>query len=87
MSDDAKPTAGEIQEWLRIAVAGLLELPPGDLEPDVPLSEYGLDSIYVEGVCAEIEDRYCITMEAEVVWQHPTLRRLSEAWVALISSR
>jgi acyl carrier protein len=79
----AGATAGEIAEWLRETVADLLDRPPGDIEADVPLAEYGVDSIYVEGVCAEIEDRFDIKVEAELVWAHPTLVRLSEAILAL----
>ena len=80
------PTAADIEQWLHVLVAELVKLPVADIERDVPFTEYGLDSIYVEGLCGEIEERYAVRAEASLVWDHPTLRTLTKALLSLISN-
>lgn len=81
----ATATVQEVQEWLRGCVAAYVRLPVADIEPDVPLSEYGLDSVYVLSLCAEIEDHYGIEVEPTVMWDYPALGPLAEVLVPLIA--
>lgn len=50
--------------------------------PGVPLSEYGLDSVYVLGLSAEIKDHYGIEVEPAVMWDHTSLAPLANPAVA-----
>lgn len=79
--------ADEVREWLRGRVAAQTGRPAEEIRPDLPLSEYGLDSVYVLGLCAEIEDHYGIEVEPTVMWDHPSLDPLAEALVPLIAAR
>ncbi|CAM5421566.1 phosphopantetheine-binding protein [Streptomyces avidinii] len=55
MSDitDAPATADatEVRAWLRECVATYVRLPAEDIDENLPLSEYGLDSVYVLSLC------------------------------------
>ena len=87
MSDNTgSAAAADIEQWLRATVADFVQRPAADIQPDVPLSEYGLTSVYVLGLCAEIEDRYAVKVEAAIVWDHPTLGGLSAALVPVIAA-
>ncbi|MFJ8629870.1 acyl carrier protein [Streptomyces sp. NPDC093568] len=82
----AAVSADEVREWLRGRVAAHTGLPVDEIRPDLPLGEYGLDSVYALGLCAEIEDHYGIEVEPTVMWDHPALTPLAEALVPLIAA-
>ncbi|MEV7116675.1 acyl carrier protein [Streptomyces anulatus] len=75
----------EIREWLRNCVAAYVRLPVEDINVDLPLSEYGLDSVYVLSLCADIEDRYGIEVEPTLLWDHPAIGPLADALTPLIT--
>ncbi|MFG2780052.1 acyl carrier protein [Streptomyces prunicolor] len=79
-------SADEVREWLRDRVAAHTGRPVEEIRPDLPLTEYGLDSVYVLGLCAEIEDHYGIEVEPTVMWDNPALDPLAEALVPLITA-
>ncbi|AKN68683.1 polyketide synthase [Streptomyces sp. PBH53] len=81
------PTAAELVDWLRDRVAAQTGRPAEEIATDVPLNDYGLDSVYVFGLCAEIEDRYGIEVEPTVMWDHTSLAPLAEALLPLIAAR
>lgn len=80
-------SADEVREWLRGCVAAHVQRPVAEIRTDLPLSEYGLDSVYVLGLCAEIEDEYGIEVEPTLMWDHPALGPLAEALIPLIAAR
>ncbi|QFR92240.1 acyl carrier protein [Streptomyces tsukubensis] len=80
-------SAERVCDWLRGCVAAYVRLPVEEIRADRPLSDYGLDSVYVLSLCAEIEDEYGIEVEPTVMWDHPSLGPLAEALVPLIAAR
>ncbi|MBB5925317.1 acyl carrier protein [Streptomyces echinatus] len=83
----AQPTAAELVDWLRDRVAAQTGRPAEEIDADVPLNDYGLDSVYVFGLCAEIEDQYGIEVEPTVMWDNTSLAPLAEALLTLIAAR
>jgi len=83
----APVSADEVCAWLRGCVAAHTGRPVEEIRADLPLSEYGMDSVYVLSLCAEIEDQYGIEVDSTVMWDHPTLGPLAEALVPLIAAR
>lgn len=73
---DPRSTA-EIRTWLTSRVAYYLELPEAEIESDVPLMRYGLDSVYAFALCGEIEDLLEIAIDPTLVWDIPTVCGLS----------
>ncbi|MFH8626606.1 acyl carrier protein [Streptomyces vietnamensis] len=75
----AGPDTTATRVWLARRVAEHLRMAPADLSPDIPLSEYGLDSVYALSVAADLEDRLGITVDPTVLWDNPTLNALCAA--------
>ncbi|MFB9235103.1 acyl carrier protein [Plantactinospora siamensis] len=78
MTADAIPPTEDIQQWLTERVAHYLDRAIADIEPDVPLAEYGVDSVYVASVFGEAEERYGVRLEPATAWDHPTVEALSK---------
>ncbi|WP_433498943.1 acyl carrier protein [Sphaerimonospora sp. CA-214678] len=84
-ADPAIP-AEEIRQWLCARVADYARCPVAEIRSDLPLSEYGLDSVHALSLCADIEDHYGIEVEPTLLWDHPVLGSLSEALAPLIAA-
>ena len=74
-------TAESLSAWLTDCVATHLERTPDTVDTSVPLSDYGLDSLYVLAVAAELEDHLDISIDPTVMWHNPTIDGLSKALV------
>ncbi|MBB1253130.1 acyl carrier protein [Streptomyces alkaliterrae] len=68
----------EVVDWLIERVAEYREIPAADVDPDVPLAELGLDSVYVLSLCGDVEDHYGLVVEPTVAWDHPTVDALAK---------
>ncbi|MGW2332241.1 acyl carrier protein [Streptomyces sp. NPDC001700] len=68
----------ELTSWLKERIAEHVQLTAEEIEPDVPLANYGLDSIYALTVVTQIEDHLGLTLEPTVMWDAPTLDALVE---------
>ncbi|WP_239134548.1 acyl carrier protein [Rugosimonospora africana] len=66
-------------------VARHVERPPMEIDRDVPLSEYGLDSVYVLALCADIEDHWGVSVEPTLMWDYPTIAGFGNALLELIN--
>ena len=64
------------QDLLRI-VAEVLLVNPNQIQPDVNLSEYGLDSLGVAGLFRRLNEAYALSLEPAIVFEFPTFEALS----------
>ncbi|MGW3953152.1 acyl carrier protein [Streptomyces sp. NPDC004752] len=75
------PTTGHTTEslttWLAERIALYLKRQPADIDPDVPLAEYGLDSVAALSLCGDIEDDFDVVMEPTIAWDYPTVHALA----------
>lgn len=62
---------------LRYVLAERLKMQPEEIEDEVELSEYGVDSMLSSIIVGVIQDRYGEVIDAGVVFQYPTIRALS----------
>ena len=69
------PAAAEIQEWLTERVARRLGLPPAVIDIDQPFASLGLDSKQAVAIAAELAARIGAVPQAQLVFEHPTIRR------------
>lgn len=69
--------ARELREWLILRVAEYAERQPGEIQPDVSLAEYGLDSMYALMLCGDIEDHLGLTVDPTVAWDYSTIDALT----------
>ncbi|GAA1949559.1 beta-ketoacyl synthase N-terminal-like domain-containing protein [Amycolatopsis minnesotensis] len=72
-------TARELRSWLIEQVAEVCELDEDEIDPGLPLDEYGLssrDAVQLSGALEELLDR---PMPTTLLWEHPTIDRLAAA--------
>ncbi len=65
-----------IEEKIKSIVAELLGIE--GIEYDVPLSEYGIDSITILQLIVRIEEETNIALSAIDVFERPTIRQISD---------
>lgn len=68
----------EVLNWLTLKFADWLEVSPVDLDPQKPISSYGLDSISAVTLSVQLEEELGIELETAVLWERPTLESLAE---------
>ncbi|MER5885435.1 acyl carrier protein [Streptomyces sp. NPDC001941] len=71
------PDEAEVRLWLVSRLAARLGRPARDLDPALPFSEQGLDSLAAIELCGDVEDRYGVALEQTAAWDHPTVDALS----------
>jgi acyl carrier protein len=71
-------TTIDIASWLAERVASYLDTEPDGIDRDLPLAEYGLDSVYALTLCGEIEDELNLSVEPTLAWDHPTVNAMAE---------
>ncbi|MEV0534376.1 acyl carrier protein [Kitasatospora sp. NPDC050463] len=79
MTTSIEPTQDltELRGWLTDRVAFYLEIPVEQIEPDVKLVEYGLESVYALALCGDAEDEFGIELEPTLAWDYPTVDALA----------
>ncbi|MFC9257350.1 acyl carrier protein [Amycolatopsis thailandensis] len=70
-------TAEKIQSWLVERVAHYAMIPAEEIEFDVPLANYGLDSVYAFALCGDIEDTLGLLVEPILLWDVDTVAALT----------
>jgi acyl carrier protein len=68
-----------MRDWLVERVAEHVNLPLQEIQPHVPLIDYGLDSLYALSIAAEIEDHFGFDVDPTMLWDNPTIDALVEA--------
>ena len=68
-----QPTPGEQVQWLRRKAARCLQIEPEDVDPSVPLFDYGLDSVAAVEFAAAVEERLGLNIHGSFLIQHPSL--------------
>ncbi|GGZ73198.1 acyl carrier protein [Streptomyces bluensis] len=71
------PTAESLSSWLADRIALYLKRSPSEIEPTVPLAEYGLDSVAALSLCGDIEEDFDLVLEPTVAWDYPTIEALA----------
>lgn len=77
MPHTAPAGLAEIHAWLSERIAFYLEVPADVVDPSVKFVEMGLDSVYALTMCGDIEDRFELTVEPTIAWDHPTVDALA----------
>lgn len=73
---NADSTAESLAPWLADRVAAYTKLSADEIDPTVPLANYGLDSVAALSLCGDIEDELDLVVEPTVAWDHPTVEAL-----------
>ena len=68
----------EVLAWVTLKFADWLEMSPEELEPERPISSYGLDSISAVTLTVQLEDELGVELDTALLWEHPTLKGLAQ---------
>jgi acyl carrier protein len=64
-------------DWLVERIAEYRDVPAEEIDPELPMAELGLDSVYVLSLCGDVEDRWGLEVEPTVAWDYPTATALA----------
>ncbi|SDD96615.1 acyl carrier protein [Actinokineospora iranica] len=71
------PIPADLAEWLAGRVAAYLDTTADAIDRDLPLAEYGLDSVYALSLCGDIEDTLTLVVEPTLAWDYPTVNAMA----------
>ena len=74
---DVTPTAAEIQGWIVARVGRLANLPEAEVDPHAPLTRFGLDSVAVIALAADLEKWLNFRFRENPVGANTTIESLS----------
>ncbi|MET8828876.1 acyl carrier protein [Streptomyces sp. NPDC004610] len=66
-------TEAELRTWLRVYLAEELKLTPDEIDPEQPMSVYGLDSVRAITLITEAEDHIGCELDPNALWEYPTV--------------
>jgi acyl carrier protein len=70
-------TPAQIEAYLIDRIAFYLSVSATEIALDVPVTEYGLDSVYAVALCGDIEDDLHIMVEPTLVWDVDTVKAMT----------
>ncbi|MFJ4685555.1 acyl carrier protein [Streptomyces sp. NPDC091377] len=76
----------ELREWLCAYLTEELRLPPDAIDPDQPMSVYGLDSVRAITLITEAEDRLGCELDPNALWEFPTVASFAGLLAAQVSA-
>ncbi|MFE9426146.1 acyl carrier protein [Kitasatospora sp. NPDC006697] len=79
--------AAGIQAYLIDRIAFYLSMPVEEISLDVPVTEFGLDSVYAIALCADIEDELGVTVEPTLLWDIDTVTDLTAHLGGLLAAQ
>lgn len=68
----------EIQRWMKETIGDALNVAGKSLDPTVPFTSYGLDSIAAFTLTLELADWLERDLPASLLWEYPTIAELAE---------
>jgi acyl carrier protein len=66
-----------VRHWLAERLGVLLDRAGHEIQPDVLMAEYGLDSLQAVALAGEAEDRWGLPVDPDVAWEYPTVALLA----------
>ncbi|HWA89094.1 MAG TPA: acyl-CoA-binding protein [Rhizomicrobium sp.] len=77
---------GGIEAWLVAYIAEALDIPPGDIECDVPVNRYGLSSADTLRLMGDLGEWLGCDLETTLAYDHPTVASLASHLAGLTAA-
>ena len=77
-STEEPPNAAAIQAWMVARLAEALQVDPGAIDVQLPLTSYGLESITVFTLTGDLADWLGQDMPATLLWEYPTVEAAAQ---------
>lgn len=71
-------TKEDVEEWLIEKIAEVTKKSASDIETDVQLIDYGINSVDAVRLSGDLEDWVGSELPASIVFQYPTISALAE---------
>lgn len=84
--NEPQHTEQSLKTWLRQRVAFYVRAPQDSIATDVPLAQYGLDSVYALTLSGDIEDHLGRSLDPTVMWDHQTIDALAAALMDMLQT-
>lgn len=81
----ANMSRNHITTWLIDRVANHTGLPLGDISAELPLANYGLDSVQAVSLSVDIEDEFGLALPPTLTWDYPTIEKLAQHLAEMLS--
>ncbi|AIQ12933.1 SDR family NAD(P)-dependent oxidoreductase [Paenibacillus durus] len=66
-----------LQQAVKELIAGVIQIPLDRLDPELPLMDYGVDSIFAVKIVDLINEQMGLNLKSTVLFDHPTLKKLA----------
>jgi acyl carrier protein len=86
-STDASHDLATLTQWVTERVAFYVEMSPQDIEPEVDLVKYGMDSIRALTLSANVEDEFGLEVDAAFAWDHRTVDQIARYLATALGTR
>ena len=86
-TDSAQTTGDTLADWLIGRIRFYDQVDPETVALDTPLTDLGLDSIYVLTLCGDIEDAYGFAIDPTFFAQYATLGELADGLTPRLTAR
>jgi len=73
-----RPTATEVETWLRERFAQELGCAPHDVDPTLEFSAFGFDSLKALSLAGALEDWLGVPVSPTLAWDYPSIERLAQ---------
>lgn len=73
----------QLVEFVKDYLSGLMNIPAADIDVNVPLERYGVDSTATVGLSGELSDRLGMELSPNVVYDHPTITAITDHVLSL----
>jgi acyl carrier protein len=77
LGENVNRSAQEIQDWLVGRISSLTGVAPADIDVSEPVLRYGLDSVAVVALAADLETWLDCRFHANPLDEHPTIASLA----------
>jgi myxalamid-type polyketide synthase MxaE and MxaD len=74
---DVTHSAAEIQDWIVTRVSSVTGIAPADIDAEAPFRRYGLDSVAVVTLAADLETWLGYRFRSNPLDEHPTIAALA----------
>ena len=79
-------TSTQIEAWILDQLTQRIGLEPAQIERDLPLDSYGVDSVEAVLISADLADWLQMDVDPAIVIDHPTVNGLTHAIAAITSA-
>ncbi|GAA3734420.1 hypothetical protein GCM10022402_13410 [Salinactinospora qingdaonensis] len=81
------PLLEQVRGWLVRRVAYYAQCGAAEIDVEVPLAEYGLESVYTFSLCGDIADHFELAIDPTLIWDLTTVATLAHYLAAVLVQR